>query len=61
MNTVSHLFGGLVRICADGEMKLYLAPKGEFSMFEGQIVHSNWLKCEETNLFEIPVALTEDD
>jgi hypothetical protein len=46
---------------ADGEMKLYLAPKGEFSMFEGQMVQPKWLKCQETDLFEIPVALTEDD
>jgi hypothetical protein len=42
-------------------MKLYLAPKGEFSMFEGQFVQPNWLTCQENNLFEVPVALTEDD
>lgn len=42
-------------------MKLYLAPKGEYSMFEGQLVDPGWLNCTQTDLFEIPVALAEDE
>jgi hypothetical protein len=43
------------------ELKLFLAPKGQLSMWEGEVViqDPHWLTCTETDLFEVPVAATE--
>jgi hypothetical protein len=55
-------FDSTTKLDAGSELKLFLAPKGGTSLWDGQDVKDlKWLICGATDLFEVPVAGTLED